>query len=373
MRLFRFVSIFLVLVCPVAANAQAPDERSDLATNAALQYWQAFSQMPTPSEAQKKLVEDLTSDPRDPEAEKLLAASQTSLMYLHRGAALARCDWGLEYNDGISMLMPHLAKARDLARLAALDARRAFQRGNWKAARRDATSIMVLARHIGRDPVMINLLVRVGLEGLVVDVVAPYVPDLKASYADATTMFAAMPPAPTLEQSILFEKKWFAGWIVPKLQQEEQRRKGAGMELWKKFLDADAPDAVKNVARIEDVYQLIEEGIPVYDDLARLTALPNDQFDAQYPAFKQKIKAEKPVAALLLPSIEMLRSKVQRNDARMGMVLAAIAVVESGPEKLKEIKSPLGPYEYRALDKGFELRSKLIYEGQPVTLTVGQK
>jgi hypothetical protein len=55
------------------------------------------------------------------------------------------------------------------------------------------------------------------------------------------------------------------------------------------------------------------------------------------------------------------------------MLLASIAVVESGPEKLKEIKSPFGPYEYRALDKGFELKSKAMYEGQPVTLTIGQR
>ena len=60
-------------------------------------------------------------------------------------------------------------------------------------------------------------------------------------------------------------------------------------------------------------------------------------------------------------------------EVRLAMLLASIAVVESGPEKLKEIKSPFGPYEYRALDKGFELKSKLLYEGQPVTLTVGKR
>jgi hypothetical protein len=373
MRLLCLVSLLLVLAWPAKSPAQAPDAKSELAANAALQYWQAFSLMPTPDDAQKKFVEDLTTDPRSPEAEKLLAASHVSLMYLYRAAPLPRCDWGLDYNDGISMHMPHLAKARDLARLAALDARRAFENGNWKAGRRDATSIMVLARHIGRDPVMINLLVRLGLEGLVIDVVAPYVPDLKASYSEAVAMFAAMPPAPTLEQSILFEKKWFAGWIVPKLKEEEQRRKGAGLELWKKFIDADGAESLKKVATIEEIYKLVEGVIPIYDDLARLAALPNDQFDAQYPAFKQKTKTDYPVAALLLPSIEMLRAKAQRNEARMGMLLAGIAVAESGPQRLSEIKSPFGPYEYRALDNGFELKSKLTHEGQPVTLTIGQR
>jgi hypothetical protein len=164
------------------------------------------------------------------------------------------------------------------------------------------------------------------------------------------------------------------GWIVPHLKAEEQRQKGAGLELWKKFLDQDAPASLKNIT-LDEVIKLVEEGLPVYDDLARLAALPNDQFDVQYPPFKQKIKAEHPLAALLLPAIDSIRAKEQRHQARMAMLLAGIAVAESGPDKLKEIKDPFGagPFEYRALDKGFELKSKLQFEGQPVTLTIGQR
>ena len=58
----------------------------------------------------------------------------------------------------------------------------------------------------------------------------------------------------------------------------------------------------------------------------------------------------------------------------MALFKAAIAVVQGGPDKLKDIKDPFGdgPFEYRALDKGFELKSKLLFKGQPVTLTVGK-
>jgi len=369
----------LLLALALAARLSAadlPSGSTELAANAALQYWQAFSQLPTLDKDQEKLLGEWnTASIDDPAVNKLLAASQNSLMYLHRGAPLPRCDWGLNYNDGISMLMPHLAKARDVARLATLDARRAFEQGHWKAGRRDMTSIMVLARHTGRDPVMIALLVRLVMEGLAVDCVAPYVPDLKASHSEAVAMFEAMPPPVTLPQAILFEKKWMGGWIVPKLQEEEKRQKGAGLELWKKFLDNDAPQSLKNVATLDEVIKLVEDGIPVYDDLARLAALPNEQFDVQYPVFKQKTKSEHPLAALLLPAIDQLRAKEQRQQARMAMLLAGIAVAESGPEKLKEIKDPFGagPFEYRALDKGFELKSKLLYEGQPVTLAIGQR
>jgi hypothetical protein len=379
MRLIRFSLCLLVLILllPAPARAQAPEAKSELAANAALQYWMAFSQLPTPDKEQERVLGELsTVSPDDPAVNKLLAASHSSLMFLHRGAALPKCDWALDYNDGISMLMPHLAKARDLARLASLDGRRAFENRNWKAGRQDATSIMVLARHVGRDPVMIALLVRLLLEGMVVDLVAPYVPDIKASHSQAVSMFDGLPPAVTLEQSIRFEKKTMAGWIIPHLKAEEQRQKGAGLELWKKFIDnPGVPAALREPKSLDDAIKLVEDTIPIYDDLARMAALPNDQFERQYPTFKQKTKADHPLAALLLPSIDSLRGKEQRNQARMAMLLAGIAVVESGPDKLKEIKDPFGsgPFEYRALDKGFELKSKLQFEGQPVTLTIGQR
>jgi hypothetical protein len=382
MQLPRFAALVIALVwiapaaiAPATATAQVPDGRTELAANAALQYWQAFSQLPVPDKEQEKVLGQWNTVPLDdPAVTKLLADSQQSLMFLYRGAALKQCDWGLDYNDGISMLMPQLAKSRDLARIAALNARRAFENGNWKAGRRDMTSMMVLARHASRDPVMIGLLVRLLLEGMIVDSVAPYVPELKASHTQAVAMFDAMPPAVTLEQAIRFEKKWMAGWIVPHLKAEEQRKPGGALELWKTFLGQDAPDSLKNVATLDEVVKLVEEGFPVYDDLARLAALPNDQFDKQYPPFKQKIKAERPLAALLLPSIDQLRAKEQRHQARMAMLLAGIAVAESGPEKLKDLKDPFGagPFEYKPLDKGFELKSKLQFEGQPVTLTIGK-
>ena len=377
MRIAGYILFVIALAAcfPSASTAQIGDGKGEMSPNAALQYWQAFSCMPTLDAAgEKALAESNTISIADPAVEKLLGSSQQSLMFLYRAAPLKQCDWGLDYNDGISMLMLHLTKSRDLARLAALDARRAFENRNWKAGRRDMMSMMVLGRHVGRDPVMIALLVRLGIEGMAIDCIAPYVPEMKPSHSDAVAMLQMMPPAATLVDSIQFEKKWFAGWIVPKLRSEEKRMPGAGMVVWKNLLEGpDAPASLKEIKTIDEAIKLLEEMFPTYDELARYTAMPNDQFDAQYPAYKEKVKAQFPLTALLLPSIDSLRAKEQRHQARMGMLLAGIAVAESGPEKLMELKSPFGPYEYRALDKGFELKSKLLYEGQPVTLTIGHR
>ena len=65
--------------------------------------------------------------------------------------------------------MARSSRARNLARLAALHGRWEFERGSPKAGRADSAAIMALGRHVGRDPVMISVLVRYLIEGLAVD------------------------------------------------------------------------------------------------------------------------------------------------------------------------------------------------------------
>jgi hypothetical protein len=295
---------------------------------------------------------------------------------MERGARLKRCDWGLDYNDGMGMLLPYLAKARDLARLAVLDARHDFEQGNWKAARADATAIMTLGRHAGRDPIMICVLVRYLIEGLAIDLVAPYVPEMKASHAQAVAMFEALPRAANVLATIGTEKKYMCEWMIKKLKEEEQRKPGAGRELWQKLLEgSEVPESLKQIKSVDEGVKLAESLLPVYDELAQLVALPKAEFDAKFPEFLRRIKAANQLAGALLPAVDQLLAKEHRHEARMAMLLAGIAVAEGGEGKLKEIKDPFGtgPFEYRALDQGFELKSKLLYEGQPVTLVIGRR
>ena len=376
MRTRIFVWLLISLLCPMLARGDDPTQKSPLAANAALQYWQAFAQMQSFDKDQQKLLEEWSTVSLDEAAvQKLLTAGQSSLLYLHRGAKLAQCDWGLDYGDGVSLLLPHLAKARDLARLAALHGRQEFERKNGAAAREDATAIMTLARHVGRDPIMIAILVRYNLEGMAIDLVAPYATDIKAPHAEVVRMFQSLPPAANVLSSIDVEKRYFAAWIAKKLREEEARQPGAGLKLWKNFLDgSEIPESVRKVAAVPEAIQLTEDLLPLYDEMAKLVALPKEQFDVQYPAFKDKAKTANPLAGVILPAVDQLVAKERRSQARLAMLIASVAVSTSGPDKLKEIKDPFGdgPFAYRPLDKGFELQSKLTFEGQPVTLRAGQ-
>jgi hypothetical protein len=364
----------LLAVCPAIASAQEPAADPDLAANAAVQYWQAFGLMPTLDKEQEELLQNWQTVPLDAAAVKLIDSGRNSVMYLRRGAKLSRCDWGLDYEDGIGMLLPHLAKARDLARLAALEARYNFEQGNRPAARENAHAMMVLARHVGRDPIMITVLVRYLIEGVTVDLLAPWVPEMKAPHAMVVSRYEALPAAPDVKDTILIEKRTFLEWVIRKLREAEQAKPGSWRDLWTNLLGAQGPEDLKKVGTLDEVVRLLEDVLPVYDELARVVALPPSEFDARFPEFKQRVEAASPLAAVFVPNVDKLRATENRNRARMAMLLAAMAVAHSGPDALQDIRDPFGngPFEYRELEGGFELTSKLVHDGQPVTLRAGR-
>ena len=131
---------------------------------------------------------------------------------------------------------------------------------------------MTLARHVGRDPIMIGLLVRFLIEGLTVDVVAPYLPASKMPYAKSVAMFEALPAAPDLEQAIAAEKKYFIEWMVRKLREEEEREPGAAVKLWHNMLGAEGPQELKQVDSLRTMVKLLEDLLSAYDELEKLVA-----------------------------------------------------------------------------------------------------
>jgi hypothetical protein len=155
----------------------------------------------------------------------------------------------------------------------------------------------------------------------------------------------------------------------------EKSRPGSWKEHWNKLLGEQADDPALQVDSLEQLVKLFEEFRPLYDELAELAALPPAEFDATRPEFVARAKAANPVAAMLLPALDKVTEKQRHAEARMAMLLAGLAVVESGPEKLADLKDPFGdgPFGYRKLDgDAFELSSKLMQDGKPVTLVIGQ-
>jgi hypothetical protein len=289
---------------------------------------------------------------------------------------LPRCDWSPDYDDGMELLLPHLAKARDLARLAALHARHEFEQGRSESGVEDATSMMTLARHVGSEPpFMICMMVRYAIESIAIDLLASSLPDLKGSFPRILSAHEALPAGASFPQ-VFRSEKGTAEWLIKKMKAAERRKSGAWRDVWRSaFVWEETPAELLRIDSLEHAVKLTEGLIPTYDRLAEVVALPREEFDRQYPGFKAKEKAANPLAGLFLPAMDKVFATVHRNQAQVAMLKAAMAVVEGGPDVLKDIKDPFGdgPFQSRALDKGFELKSKLLYRDQPVTLTVGQR
>jgi hypothetical protein len=376
----------MTLFPPSPPPAQALDAKPDPGSNAAMKYWQAFALMPALGKDEETLLEQWNKVPLDAAALKLIERSQGSLESLHRGAKLLRCDWSLDYEDGLYLRLPYLPKARTLAHLAALNARHEFEQGHGKAGWEDVTDLLKLGRHLEMEPLFIQRFVGRALESVAIDAAASYLPDLKSALPEAAyTDLDALPAAATLEQVVLEEKQVFLMSMIRKLKVAEQREQGSWRGIWKEMFhailvsseqkDIQKRDSIESVKTFEQAIKWLEDLLPFYDELAKMTALPWKEFDARFPDFAKRANAANPVADQILPMTDAMLATERRTLTRMEQFKAAVAVVQGGPDRLKDIHDPFGdgPFEYRALDKGFELKSKLLYHDKPVTLTVGPK
>jgi hypothetical protein len=374
----------LILAPLSPAEAQTPRSKSALEANAALKYWQAFALLPPLDDAQEKLLSDWSNVPFDAPTLKLIEASSGSLEYLHRGANLPDCDWSLDYEDGIRMRLPYLVKARTLSRLAGLHARREFQQGRWQSGWNDVISLFRLARHVEIGPTFIQQLVGYVIERTAIEAAAPWLPELKAKLpARAFAALDSLPAAPMISQVVLDEKRISVAWLIGELKQAEQRRTGGWREVWKELMDAivvgnegeasSKRDAVAMPESFEQALKLLDDLSPLYDEMSRLATLPWRDFDDRYAEFDSKAKATNSLAPFVLPNLNQIIPMARRIQAQGALFRAAVAVVLEGPDQLKQFTDPFGagPFEYRPLGNGFELKSKLIFKGQPVTLTAG--
>lgn len=376
-RTLAALALSLALLPPSPASAQA----TDAGANAAMKYGQAFALLPTMDKAQEKLLDEWKTAPLDAPALGLIEGSRLSRLYLHRGAKLPRCDWSLDYEDGILMHLPYLQKCLTLARLTALHARHEFEQGHGAAGWDDVIALLKLARDVEQAPIMIANLVGFRVESIAIEAAAPHLPGLKSVLRDdAFASLDARPAGATLLELVQTEKQVGPVWLIRELKEAERKEPGSWQARWKEVFtltgvesDAESRPFVDSARTFEQATKMLEDLLPWNDQLATLVGLPWRDFDAQYPEFARKAKAAIPLAGYLIPGLDKYVATQRRGQTQMALFRAAVAVVRGGPGALKAIPDPYGdgPFEYRAQGKGFELKSKFLFKGQPVSLTVG--
>jgi hypothetical protein len=358
------------------AQRQPPPSPGGLGQNAALRYWQAFAVFPKLDErAQKLLAEPFTSD----DAAKLAESGGNALLYLQRGAAIGPCDWGLHREDGPYLLLPHLAKGRDLARLAALRARLDFAAGNDARAVDTAADAIVMGRHLSTDlTAIVSYLVQLAVERTAIDALASNLAGLDAAALDRLgKRLDSLPPGGSLEACMAVERDSFLDWAVTHLRQMKDQ------DPWKEkvLTPMSSPESANDLEAIiaaaggtrEGMIRQFEGLRPFYQELATILPLPREQFRSRFSEIQRRTEGN-PIAKAVLPSMERVYDRDAAGRTRMTMLKAAVAVVRNGPDRANEFKDAGGaPLEYAATADGFELRSKVVDDDKPVTLKVGGK
>lgn len=353
--------------------AATPQQANAIAPNAALQYWQGFAEMPTMDQAQRDIVEHFNTVELNAAAIGLIESSSNSLRQLHRGAAINECDWGLDKQDGLMMLLPHLGKARDLARIACLRSRLEFQRGDAPAALEDLGDVIVFARHSGAGSTLIALLVQVSIEQAAVEVAGDHLISAKGPALERFGQrLTHLPEGGSMRESaILIERQFGLDWLINQLKNVKPGEDWRG-HLGRLFAnEAGIQDLLKSTQSPEDVISRLETSRPYYEQIPLLLDLPPDEFHSKAKALYAKY-ANDPWGKTLLPDYSKIYDRQMSAEVRLAMLRAAIAVIESGPDALKNFTDPAGhaPFRYESKGNGFELQSSLTVDGKPVMLKV---
>lgn len=356
------------------ATASAP------APNAAVYYQQAFDLYSRLTVKERQIVYDFSDAPLDEEVGRLLQHSADALGLLHRGAGIHECAWpSVQTDEWPGASFPHLAKARNLARLAALRARWRFSRGDPAGAFDDLADAMALGRHVARGSLLVGFFVGIAIE----DMARTWAADnLLGQDAKVPRAFehrlAALPPAPTLRETVLSEKKAVLVWFRTAVAAAEKDRQ---LELLREWAgNEDLPRAVlDDTGGTKEGYERVLAAMgPFFDELAAFEPKSGPQFEAVLQDFNNRIEKAPPPTYACLHPLARAWSLYAADQMRRAMLRAAIAVVLNGPDALKTIKDPIDgdPFDYEALpDGGFRLTSKcvLVVPGKEfTTLTVGR-
>jgi len=358
----------------LAASVAAAEAEPQLRDNAALKYWQASALLP--KDAVEK-AERVRVRPQGPEAAAFVQECSNSLRLLREGAAIRRCDWGLNPDEGPALLLPHMSKMRQLARVGCAAACVDFERKKHADAVARAFDVLTLSRHVGADGLLIGKLVEVAIANMATEVLASYLPALPPETLQTlSARLAKLPLSATFADAIRMEQRTFGDWFRKRMAATPpaERAKLVNALMGE---GAGAEDATSLQAAVADDAKLAEALSSLDQHYAALIAAASAPAAEQKPLLAQlqaKLKTANPLVRLCLPGVTGCQQSVAAHETRMLMLRAAADVVVGGPDAVAKHKDPYGdgPFGYRKLEVGFELSSALTgRDGAPVKLNVG--
>lgn len=378
----------VVALVPVVANAEPVD-------NPALLYWQAFSVMPTLSDAERQIQDHRRTVPVD-DAYAAVAHRYDPAFRLVRKAATLKgsANWGIDLSDGPEALLPHLAKAKSVALATQFRMRYFIAQGQAGEAVQDAVATLAMSRHLGSDAVLISALVQIAIDAIVINAVAEHYHGFDGAAAGLLLAgLQSLPKPVTISDCIHKGERSFGRWFRTRIEAirvasggDETKALADIRELFARTIREEkdyemADQFIRDAGgTLESLFQAVRELDGYYDELTAITQLPYEAYAAAQDAFFEKALAGKnPLVRELLPALRKSREKEFRAEARMGLLRAALLYRLRGEEGWRSVPDPFGsgPFEFtrfhfQGQDRGFQLSSAFKGDPREVLILVEQ-
>jgi hypothetical protein len=330
-----------------------------------------------------------------PELQPILARFSTALSEMYRAGTVKPCDWNLDINAGPGLLLPHLQKARDLARAATLRADSRFETGQVDEAIDDVFATLAMGRAGDANPTLISLLVDYAIERLATDALAQNLGKLDPAQLDRVAdMLASLPAAATLDECMRWEERIFVDWFDRKVKAviAESGDKQGGYELLEKIcvdLGMEFPpktgDADGKVAKspqwLRDVtpQEILGSIGQLRADYRQIRALLNDEqgradaiakFEADLKSRSQtesdSERRKYYFSGLALPSLTSVCKRIDERNERLRLLGLAIEYRRGGDKALEGADG----IDFEKFEAGFQIRSRRVDGAQ---VTVGKR
>lgn len=169
-------AILVLLVLVPLVSAYPPN-------NAAVLYYRSCLCYKADS-AMQKVLSDLVEGKIevDDSIAKYVGSNRSAIKFTITAADVLNCDWGLDYSEGMLLLLPHLSSIRNLARLVLADGKVAAAQGDYELALDRCLSVHKMSGHIG-DDVLVSYLVAIASNKMankcIVDILSDMPADLE--------------------------------------------------------------------------------------------------------------------------------------------------------------------------------------------------
>ncbi len=148
------ILIGLVLLASAGqAFAYPPD-------NAAVLYYKSFMLLEEPNENLKKMLSDLSKGNigLNEQIRQYIEKNRKVIKDVVTAAEIRNCDWGLDFSEGYSLMIPHLAKCTQMAYILAADVKVLAEKGDYREALERCLTIHKVGIHVGDDMIIQGLM-----------------------------------------------------------------------------------------------------------------------------------------------------------------------------------------------------------------------